>query len=408
MNHHSLERKKIRVCLFEGIHRNAEEFFSQNGYENIEVFSGALEESELCKVIQDAHIIGIRSRTQITEKVLDHAKKLIAIGCFCIGTNQVDISAAKTRGIPVFNAPFSNTRSVAELVVAEAIMLLRGIPQKNTQVHNGIWKKSAASSFESRGKTLGIIGYGHIGTQVGILAEAFGMQVLYYDIENKLSLGNAVPAKNMEDLLKRSDVVTLHVPQTPQTNLLMNKKTLSLMKKGSFLINAARGTVIDIDALVESLDSKHILGAAIDVFPKEPATADEPFESPLKKYDNVLLTPHIGGSTLEAQENIGTEVSEKLVKYSDNGSTLFAVNFPQVSLPEHSQRSRILHVHKNIPGVLGNINRVFSEMNINISGQYLQTDEHIGYVVIDIDEDGKKALEKLKEVPGTIRTRILY
>ncbi|MDP5206536.1 phosphoglycerate dehydrogenase, partial [Alishewanella sp. SMS9] len=379
-----------------------------NGYTNIEYLKTSLPEDELIERIKDAHVIGIRSRTQLTEPVLDAANKLMAIGCFCIGTNQVDLHAALTRAIPVFNAPFSNTRSVAELVLGQLIMLLRGIPQRNAAAHRGEWLKTADQSFEARGKTLGIIGYGHIGTQLGIMAENIGMRVQFYDIESKLVLGNSTQV-DLETLLKTSDVISLHVPETVQTQNMIGETELALMKQGAILINASRGTVVDIPALTAALESQRLAGAAIDVFPIEPKGNSEEFVSPLRQFDNVILTPHIGGSTQEAQENIGFEVAGKLVKYSDNGSTLSAVNFPEVSLPEHKGRSRLLHIHKNQPGMLTKINEAFARHNINISGQYLQTVQEIGYVVIDIDsEDSEQALNELKAIPGTLRARILH
>ena len=409
MTNHSLDRKKIKILLLEGVHQNAVDNFKANGYTDIECHPKALPEEILIEKIADAHIIGIRSRTKITENILEHANKLISIGCFCIGTNQVDLEAAKRQGVAVFNAPFSNTRSVAELVLAEAIMLMRGIPEKNASAHEGGWSKSAKDSYEVRGKKLGIVGYGHIGTQVGVLAEALGMKVYYHDIVAKLSLGNAKPVETLRELLNISDVVTLHVPATPETKEMIGQKELDQMKPGSHLINASRGNVIQIYPLCEALKSKHLLGAAIDVFPAEPKSKEEEFISPLREFQNVILTPHIGGSTLEAQSNIGTEVSEKLITYSDNGSTLSAVNFVEVSLPKHEGCHRLLHIHKNIPGMMAEINKVFSEANINIESQYLQTDPKLGYVVTDVSNaNTKEVLEKLKNIPGTIRARILY
>jgi len=403
MNKYSLDKDKIKVLLLEGVHLRAA------GYTNVEYLKGSLEEDALVEKIRDVHFVGIRSRSNLTERVLDAAQKLVAIGCFCIGTNQVNLKAAEARGIPVFNAPFSNTRSVAELVLGEILLLLRGIPAKNAKAHRGDWDKSATNSVEARGKTLGIIGYGHIGTQLSIIAESIGMKVFYYDIENKLSLGNAIQVPSLDELLAISDVVSLHVPETPSTQNMIAAEQLAKMKPGSILINAARGTVVDIDALVAVLKSNHLSGAAIDVFPVEPTANGEAFVSPLQAFDNVLLTPHIGGSTQEAQENIGLEVSSKLIKYSDNGSTLSAVNFPEVSLPEHGKASRLLHIHRNQPGVLNKINQAFAEDGINIAGQYLQTTANIGYVVIDIEtEHSEKALAKLKEIDGTIRARILH
>jgi D-3-phosphoglycerate dehydrogenase len=408
MEKFSLAKDKIKILLLEGLHQSAVQSFKNQGYSNIEYLKTSLPEDELIERIKDAHFIGIRSRTQLTEKVLEAAGKLVAIGCFCIGTNQVDLTAALKRAIPVFNAPFSNTRSVAELVLGQIIMLLRGIPQRNAAAHRGEWQKTANNSFEARGKTLGIIGYGHIGTQLSIMAENIGMRVQFYDIEDKLVLGNATQV-NFGTLLKTSDVISLHVPETPQTKNMIGEAELELMKPGSILINASRGTVVDIDALTEALHSKKLAGAAIDVFPVEPKGNDEEFISPLRTFDNVILTPHIGGSTQEAQENIGFEVAGKMVKYSDNGSTLSAVNFPEVSLPEHKGRSRLLHVHKNQPGVLTKINEAFARLNINIAGQYLQTNADIGYVVIDIDSDDvEQALNELKTIPGTLRARVLH
>ena len=405
----SLAKDKIKILLLEGVHQSAVETLKKNGYTNIDYVKTSLPESELIERIQDVHFIGIRSRTHLTEAVLSRAEKLVAVGCFCIGTNQVNLEAAQNRGIPVFNAPFSNTRSVAELVLGEILLLLRGIPEKNAKAHRGEWLKSAAGSFEARGKTLGIIGYGHIGTQLGIMAENIGMQVTYYDIEDKLSLGNATQVANLTQLLQNSDVISLHVPETPQTKNLIGAAELEIMKPGSILINASRGTVVDIDALASCLSEKRLGGAAIDVFPVEPKGNNEEFVSPLREFDNVILTPHIGGSTQEAQENIGIEVAGKLAKYSDNGSTLSAVNFPDVSLPELANRSRLLHIHHNRPGVLTQINQAFAQHGINIAAQYLQTNEAIGYVVIDVNTDHSEiALKELRAVEGTIRARILH
>ncbi|MCF5891425.1 phosphoglycerate dehydrogenase [Aeromonas veronii] len=405
----SLDKDKIKVLLLEGVHPNTVETFRAAGYTNVEYLKTSLSEEELIEQIRDVHFIGLRSRTQITEKVLDAANKLVAIGCFCIGTNQVELEAAQIRGIPVFNAPFSNTRSVAELVLGEILLLLRGIPEKNAKCHRGVWEKLANRSVEARGKKLGIIGYGHIGTQLGIIAESIGMKVYYYDIENKLSLGNAIQVPSMVELLNMSDVISLHVPETASTKNMIGAEQLRMMKPGAIFINAARGTVVDIDALADVIKSGHIAGAAIDVFPVEPKSNDEEFQSPLRGLENVILTPHIGGTTHEAQENIGLEVANKLVKYSDNGSTLSAVNFPEVSLPGHKGSSRLLHIHRNQPGVMNQINQIFAEEGINIAGQYLQTSSHIGYVVIDVEtEHSEKALAKLKEINGTIRARILH
>jgi D-3-phosphoglycerate dehydrogenase len=410
----SLAKDKIKILLLEGLHPSSLEELKLKGYSNIESLKTSLSESELIKKIADVHFIGIRSRTQLTEKVLSHANKLVAIGCFCIGTNQVNLKAAQTLGVPVFNAPFSNTRSVAELVLGETLLLLRGIPEKSTKAHRGEWFKSAVGSVEARGKVLGIVGYGHIGMQLGILAETLGMRVRFYDVETKLPLGNASQAPSLEALLNEADVVSLHVPETIQTQNMIAQAQFLAMKDGAIFINASRGTVVDIDALAQALVSKKIAGAAIDVFPVEPKSNNDEFFSPLRGFDNVILTPHIGGSTKEAQANIGLEVATKLAKYSDNGSSLSAVNFPEVSLPEHSipgqtGTSRLLHIHHNQPGVLTKINQAFAEHNINIAAQYLQTDDQIGYVVIDIDsQDSALALKELKQIDGTIRARILH
>ena len=407
----SYPKQDIRVLLLEGISRTALEAFESAGYTNVDYHEKALPVAELKRRIADAHMVGIRSRTNLTADVLGEARRLIAVGCFCIGTNQVDTGAAESLGVPVFNAPYSNTRSVAELVIAEAVMLARGIPQKNAACHRGGWLKSAAGSVEVRGKALGIVGYGHIGTQVGVLAEALGMQVLYYDIETKLALGNARPAASLDELLAHSDVVSLHVPETPATKWMIGAEQLRTMRAGAMLINAARGTVVDIDALAESLKSGHLGGAAIDVFPVEPQGNAEKFVSPLVGMDNVILTPHVGGSTLEAQDNIGREVAAKLLRYSDNGSTLSAVNFPEVSLPSHMNSQRLLHIHENVPGVLSRINEIFSRESINIDAQFLQTDSKVGYVVIDVSTSAEHAGElkdALAAIPGTLRARVLY
>jgi len=405
----SFKKSQIKIVLLEGIHPSAEKTFRDDGYTNIVSIPSALPFDELVSLLEDAHFLGIRSRTQISESLLNATPKLAAIGCFCIGTNQVDLYATQMRGIPVFNAPFANTRSVAELVLGEMILLLRGIPEKNAAAHRGQWLKSAANSYETRGKVLGIVGYGHIGTQIGILAENMGMKVQFYDIEKKLSLGNARSAKNFQNLLETSDVVSFHVPETPQTKNMMNAEAFEHLKSGSVLVNASRGTVVDIDALAENLKSGKVIGAAIDVFPVEPKSNDDEFVSPLREFDNVILTPHVGGSTKEAQANIGIEVTEKLIKYSNNGSTVSSVNFPEVALPPHEGKHRICHIHRNAPGILAKINDLFSSQNVNISAQYLQTNENVGYVVTDIDETSSdKAFESLREIPGTVKSRILY
>jgi D-3-phosphoglycerate dehydrogenase len=408
----SLDKSKIKIVLLEGVHTSAVDALRADGYTGIVYHPKSLTKPELLKAARDAYFIGIRSATKLTNEVFEHAPRLMGVGCFCIGTNQVDLDAAQERGIPVFNAPFSNTRSVAELVLAEIIMLLRGIPARSAAARRGGWVKTATGSFEVRGKCVGIVGYGHIGTQVGILAEALGMRAVFYDVESKLALGNARAMPSLEALLEEADVVTLHVPETPQTRGMIGAEQLARMKPGARLINAARGTVVDLDALAEALRSKHLSGAAIDVFPQEPKGPGDTFLSPLREMDNVLLTPHIGGSTEEAQESIGVEVAGKLIKYSNNGSTLSAVNFPEVSLPEHPGKHRLLHIHRNQPGVLSAINEVFSRQRINIAGEYLQTKGKVGYVVIDVEtaeeEESLPLKRLLDEVDGTIRTRILY
>lgn len=409
MSQKSLEKDKIRILLLEGVHQSAIDALTQSGYSNIELLKTSLPEEELIEKIRGVHFIGIRSRTQLTKNVFAAANKLIAVGCFCIGTNQVDLAAATEKGVVVFNAPFSNTRSVAELVLGEAILLLRRVAEKNASCHRGGWLKDAKQSYEIRGKILGIVGYGSIGTQLGILAEGLGMKVQYFDVTNKLPLGNAQPASSMEELLNTSDVISMHVPENVSTQWMIGEAQFNQMKDGAVFINAARGTVVDIDALASALEKGKLLGTAIDVFPVEPRSNEEAFKSPLQKFDNAILTPHVGGSTIEAQRNIGTEVAEKLATFSDNGTSISAVNFPEVALPEHKDKHRILHIHENIPGVMSEINSVLSASNINISGQYLQTNEKVGYVVIEVDQDcSAKALKMIKAVKGTIRSRVLF
>ena len=381
----SLDKSKIKFLLLEGIHPHAEEVLRGAGYSNIELLPKALEGDELRRKLADAHFVGIRSRTQLTAEVLAHAPRLVAIGAFCIGTNQIDLKAASEHGIAVFNAPYSNTRSVAELVLAEAVLLLRGIPARNAAAHRGGWLKSADNAHEMRGKTLGIVGYGSIGTQLSVLAEALGMHVIFFDVVNKLPLGNARQVHSLQELLREADVVSLHVPQLPSTQWMIGAAEIAALKPGGILINAARGTVVEIEPLAAALKAGKLAGAAIDVFPTEPKSNKDEFVSPLRGLDNVILTPHIGGSTMEAQANIGLEVAEKLVKYSDNGTSTSSVNFPEVALPAHPGKHRLLHIHRNVPGVLSEINRIFSDNAINVSAQYLQTNEKIGYVVIDID-----------------------
>ena len=405
----SLQKEKIKIVLLEGVHQSAVESFRAAGYSNISYQKQALSGNELVEILSDAHFVGIRSRTQLTADVFERCPKLVAVGCFCIGTNQVDLDAAREHGVAVFNAPFSNTRSVAELVIAEAILLLRGIPEKNAGCHRGEWLKSASGAYEIRNKTLGIVGYGAIGSQVSVLAESLGMRVIFFDAITKLPLGNATQSKTLQELLAQSDIVSLHVPELESTRNLMGAAEIAQMKQGAILINASRGTVVDIDALAKALEEKKLSGAAIDVFPVEPKSNKEEFKSALRPFDNVILTPHVGGSTMEAQENIGVEVATKLIKYSDNGTTTSSVNFPEVALPTHENVHRLLHVHRNEPGVLTAINEIFAKNNINIAGQYLQTNERVGYVVIDVNaEYSDQALQELKTVPGTIRCRVLF
>ncbi|MEI2623493.1 MAG: phosphoglycerate dehydrogenase [Giesbergeria sp.] len=405
----SLDKSKIKFLLLEGLHPSALEVLRRAGYEQIDAVSGALPQDQLIERIRDVHFIGIRSRTQLTAEVLEHANKLVAIGCFCIGTNQVDLNAARERGIAVFNAPYSNTRSVAELVLAEAILLLRGIPARNAAAHRGGWLKSADNAFETRGKTLGIVGYGAIGSQLSVLAESLGMHVIFHDVIAKLPLGNARQAAGLTELLGASDVISLHVPELPSTKWMIGAAEIAAMKPGAVFINAARGTVVEIEPLAEAIRAGKLLGAAVDVFPVEPRSNKDEFTSPLRGLDNVILTPHIGGSTLEAQANIGIEVAEKLVRYSDNGTSISSVNFPEVALPAQKGTHRILHVHRNVPGVMSEINRVFAENHINVAAQYLQTNEAIGYVVMDIDAASSElALQKLQQVPNTLRCRVLF
>ena len=404
----SLDKAKIKFLLLEGVHQSAVDALQAAGYSNIDYYQKALPDDELKEKIADAHFVGIRSRTQLTAEVFAAAKKLTAVGCFCIGTNQVDLKAATEHGVAVFNAPFSNTRSVAELVIAEAILLLRGIAEKNAAAHRGEWLKSAVGSYEIRGKRLGIIGYGSIGMQLSVIAEGLGMEVCFTDVVNKLPLGNAMQV-SLGELLATSDIVSLHVPETASTQNMMGANEIAQMKAGAILINASRGTVVDIPALCDALSDNRLSGAAIDVFPEEPRGNNDEFVSPLREFDNVFLTPHIGGSTMEAQQNIGLEVADKLVKYSDNGTTTSSVNFPEVALPAHPGKHRLLHIHRNVPGILSAINQVFSETQTNISGQYLQTNEDIGYVVMDIDQaSSAEAWKKLSQIPDTIRCRILF
>ncbi len=405
----SYPKEKIKVLFLENISDTAVEIFHKAGYTNVKKISGALSEAALIKEIADVHILGIRSKTQITAKVLKAAEKLQSIGCFCIGVNQVDLKAATKAGVAVFNAPYSNTRSVAELVIGVSIVLVRRILDKNKAAHEGVWLKDAKGSHELRGKTLGIIGYGNIGSQVSVLAEAMGMKVCFFDVETKLPLGNAVPCKNLKDLLQQSDVVTLHVPEIDTTKNLINKSNIKYFKAGAILINYARGEVVDLQVLKQALESNQLSGAAIDVFPVEPEKNGDVFASPLQGLSNVMLTPHIGGSTQEAQHNIGVDVSTKMLSYLEKGTSTGSHTIPTIALPPHEGAHRILHIHANVPGVMSQINATLSKNKVNILGQYLKTNDNIGYVVLDIDKDiSKNALELLKKVKHTIKVRLLY
>jgi D-3-phosphoglycerate dehydrogenase len=405
----SYPKEKINILFLENISDVAVKYFNAAGYVNVRKLNGALSEDQLIKEIKNVHLVGIRSKTQLTAKVLAAAEKLQAIGCFCIGVNQVDLKAATKQGVAVFNAPYSNTRSVAELVIGASIILIRKILDKNKAAHEGIWLKDATGSYELRGKTLGIIGYGNIGSQLSVLAEGLGMKVIYFDAETKLPLGNAVNVKTLKDLVSKSEIVSLHVPELPSTKNLINKNLLKSFRKGSILINYARGEVVDIDALAKSLSEGHLGGAAIDVFPWEPEKNGDKFTSPLQGLNNVLLSPHIGGSTQEAQHNIGDDVSAKLFNYLEKGISYGSHTIPALSLPPQEGTHRILHIHNNVPGVLSEINTTLSKNKINILGQYLKTNDTIGYVVLDVDKGlSKNAMELLKKVKATIKVRILY
>ncbi len=405
----SYPKEKIRILFLENISDTAMRHFRQHDYSNVEKINKAMTEEELIREIKDVHILGIRSKTQITKNILEAGKKLQAIGCFCIGVNQVDLKAATKNGVVVFNAPYSNTRSVAELVIGASIMLIRRIPDKNKAAHEGTWLKEAKGSYELRGKTLGIIGYGNIGSQVSVLAEALGMKVIFYDVETKLPLGNAEDAKSLKELLGRADVITLHVPETSQTKNLINKNNLKYFKKGSILINYARGEVVELEALRKTILDGHISGAAIDVYPWEPEKNGDRFQTPLQDVPNVILTPHIGGSTEEAQQNIGEDVSAKLFNYLEKGITNGSHTVPALALPPQENAHRILHIHNNVPGVLSAINTQLSKHNINILGQYLKTNDDIGYVVLDVDKKlSSQAFQLLKDVKDTIKVRMLY
>lgn len=406
----SRPKNQIKFLLLEGIAPTAVSVLRANGYSNVELQKTALDPSALKQALQGVQVLGIRSRTQLSRDIFEATNSLVAVGCFSVGTNQVDITCAKQRGIPIFNAPFSNTRSVAELTIAEIVMLMRGIFTKSTAAHRGSWLKSAAGSHEIRGKTLGIVGYGNIGTQLAVLAEALGMRVLFYDRVDKLRHGNAEPTLSLESLLSESDAVSLHLPETPETRGILGASELAQMKAGSFLINNARGSQVDIDALAEALKRGHLAGAAIDVFPQEPKANTDRFESPLCGLDNVILTPHVGGSTQEAQQRIGEEVARKLVEYSDVGSTEGSVNFPQVQLPKGTSVTRFIQVQHNLPGELGRLNDLFAAHKLNIAAQHYQTDGEIGYVVLDAQGDVPNSVDILKEIrtlKGTIRARLL-
>jgi D-3-phosphoglycerate dehydrogenase len=405
----SYPKEKINILFLENISDVAVKYFNNAGYASVKKLSGALSEEELIAAVKNVHLLGIRSKTSVTKKVLDAAEKLQAIGCFCIGTNQVDLAAATRKGVAVFNAPYSNTRSVAELVIGSSIMLIRKIIDKNKAAHEGIWNKDASGSYELRGKTLGIIGYGNIGSQLSVLAEGLGMKVIFYDVETKLPLGNAVDKKTLKELVGNADIITLHVPELESTKNLINKNNLKYFKKGSILINYARGEVVDLDALAKFLKEGHLGGAAIDVFPWEPEKNGDRFTSPLQGLSNVLLTPHIGGSTQEAQQNIGDDVSNKLFNYLEKGISYGSHTIPALSLPPQEGTHRILHIHNNVPGVLSEINTLLSKHKINILGQYLKTNDAIGYVVLDVDKGlSKNAVDLLKNVKSTIKVRRLY
>jgi len=406
---HSLSKDKIRVLLLEGISERAARLFENAGYSQIRRLPKALEGAALASALEGVHILGIRSRTQLTVPVFAAANRLMVAGCFSVGTNQVDLEAASARGIPVFNAPFSNTRSVAELVIGEIVMLLRRIPSRSEGAHAGLWDKTAERSYEMRGKTLGIVGYGNIGSQLSTMGEAMGMRVIYFDVADRLRHGNTEPVASLGELLANSDIVSIHVPETPDTAGLIGASELAAMRPGSYLINNSRGTVVDLDALADALRREHLFGAAVDVFPVVPKSPDERFRSPLQGLPNVILTPHIGGSTVEAQERIGEEVAAKLIAYSDSGASVGAVNFPQVQLPPRAEATRYIHIHRNVPGMLGRLNSVFSNRGLNIAGQYLQTAGALGYVVVETEASGNcdSVLDELRQIEGTIRARLI-
>lgn len=404
----SYPKNRIKVLLLEGIHENAVSQLKTEGYQ-VELLSGSLTEEELCEAVRGKHILGIRSKTQITQCVVDSADRLLAIGAFCIGTNQIDLDACMNKGICVFNAPFSNTRSVVEMVIGEMIMLMRGTHQKSVNMHRGVWNKSAKGSFEIRGKKLGIVGYGNIGSQLSVLAEALGMQVLYFDVEEKLALGNAQKVNSLRELMRKSDVVSFHVDGRPENEGIVGKKELSWMKEGSVLINLARGKVVDLEALKIALESSKVAGAAVDVYPEEPKSNEEPFDCPLTGMDNVILTPHVGGSTIEAQKNIAAYVPDALVNYVNTGDSFASVNLPNIRVPQLKGAHRLLHIHENVPGIMARINNIFSRFNINVLGQHLQTNANIGYLITDIDKEyNSDVVDELKRIDHTIKLRVLY
>jgi D-3-phosphoglycerate dehydrogenase len=405
---YSFPKEKMKILLLEGVHQAGIDRLTEAGY-NPELLKVALGEEELLKRVPGVHVLGIRSKTRVSKRVLEAAESLLAIGCFCIGTDQVDLPAAGLQGVPVFNAPFSNTRSVAELTLAEMVMLARRAAHKSQLLHRGVWEKSAEGCVEVRNKSVGIVGYGHIGPQVGLLAESFGMKVYYYDILGKLPFANATAVTSLDELLKVSDFVSLHVPETPETRDMIGKREIGLMRQGAFLLNLSRGRVVDLQAVRSALMSGHLGGAAIDVFPAEPASNDEPFSCPLLGLDNVILTPHIGGSTIEAQKNIGLEVANTLLKFVEVGSTTGSVNFPQVELPLVRDSHRILNIHRNVPGVLSSINTIIADMGGNIQAQYLNTMGEVGYLIVDVDQKVSQAVKaKIDELPTSIKTRLLF
>jgi D-3-phosphoglycerate dehydrogenase len=404
----SFPKDQIKVLLLENVHPSAHELFLSEGFQ-LESLKAALPEDELTRRLEDVHVLGIRSKTRVTERALSSARRLLSVGCFCIGTNQVDLGAAHKRGLPVYNAPFSNTRSVAEMIMAEIVMLARRLGDRVREMHEGRWQKVATDSYEVRNKTLGIVGYGHIGRQLGVIAEALGMRVLFFDIIAKLPMGNNRATRTLDELLGQSDFVTLHVPATPQTRNMLGQAEIAAMRAGSYVLNASRGSVVDIGALASALKNGHIAGAAIDVFPEEPESNSDGFATPLRGLPNVVLTPHIGGSTAEAQEAIGREVGSALIRFVNSGVTTGAVNFPIVDLPPTPGKHRILNVHRNVPGVLRDINRIVSEKGANIAAQFLATDPEIGYLVMDLDQDVSRSVKNaVAALETSIRTRILY